>query len=124
MPHVHLISGTDSTRLRGLISPRKDELDLGLAAGISGGGELYVSRKASPSLTLTRMFAGIRDEDYENLRQWYTDIAQGPRNAFLFIDGDGSGHTVHWINNLLDWQRDAHNRWSGLMRLRVENFEP
>lgn len=124
MPHVHLISGTNSMRLRGLVHPSKDELDLGLATDVSGGGEVYVSQKSVPSLTLVRSFAGVRNEDYESLRSWYTNICQGARNAFIFIDADGSTYTVRWTNSPLDWQRDAENLWSGSITLRVEDFEP
>lgn len=123
MSHVHLISGANSLRLRGLIYPQKDELELGLAMGMSGGGEVYVSQKGVPMLTLVRSFAGIRDEDYDTLRDWYTDVCEGPRNPFSFVDGDGSTRTVRWINSLRDWQRDASNRWSGFMRLHVEDFQ-
>ena len=123
MSHVHFISSTDSIRLRGLIPPQKDELDMGLAAGVSGGGDVHVSRKGVPSLMLIRMFAGVREEDYRSLKQWYTTVSEGMRNPFLFIDSDGSSHTVRWINSMLDWQRDADNKWSGSMRLRVEEFE-
>jgi hypothetical protein len=124
MSHVHLISGANSIRLRGLIPPQKDELDLGLAAAVSGGGEVHVSKKAEPSLTLVRMFAGVREEEYRAIRQWYTDVSQGMRNPFLFIDSDGESYTVRWTNDLLDWQRDTDNRWSGVMKLRVEGYEP
>jgi hypothetical protein len=123
MSHVHLISGSNSLRLKGLIYPQKDELDLGLSTGLSGGGEIYVSKKGVPSLKLTRSFAGVRDEDYEELCTWYTDTCEGPRNTFSFTDGDGSTHVVRWLNGPADWQRDAGNRWSGFMRLRVEDFE-
>ncbi len=111
-------------RLRGLVHPSKDELDLGLATDVSGGGEVYVSQKSVPSLTLVRSFAGVRNEDYESLRSWYTNICQGARNAFIFIDADGSTYTVRWTNSPLDWQRDAENLWSGSITLRVEDFEP
>ncbi len=124
MSHVHLISGANSLRLKGLIYPQKDELEMGLAVGASGGGEIYVSQKGVPALTLVRSFAGVRDEDYDDLRIWYTDVSEGPRNTFSFTDGDGSSHTVRWINSLRDWQRDAGNRWSGLMKLHVENYQP
>jgi len=123
MSHVHLISGANSLRLKGLIYPQKDELDVGLAIGTSGGGEIYVSQKAVPTLTLVRSFLGVRDEDYDSLRDWYTDVAAGPRNAFSFTDGDGSNYTVRWINSLRDWHREASNRWSGFLRLHVEDFQ-
>jgi hypothetical protein len=123
MSHVHLISGTNSIRLKGLIYPQKDELELGLAVGTSGGGEAYVSRKGVPTLTLVRSFAGVRDEDFGVLKNWYTTVSEGPRNSFSFVDGDGTTHTVRWTNSLSDWQRDASNRWSGSMRLFVKDFE-
>ena len=123
MSHVHLILGSNSLRLKGLIYPQKDELDMGLATGMSGGGEVHVSKKSVPTLTLLRSFAGVRDEDYEALRNWHTTISEGPRNTFSFVDGDGSTLTVRWINNLGDWQRDAGNRWSGFFRLHVEDFQ-
>ena len=124
MSHVHLISGSNSIRLRGLIYPHKDDLDLGLATGMSGGGEVYVSQKGVPSLTLVRFFAGVRNEDYEALRGWYSSVSQGSRNPFTFIDADGSSRTVRWINSPSDWQKDAENRWSGAIKLHVEDFEP
>ncbi|MBI4831800.1 MAG: hypothetical protein HY801_09665 [Candidatus Lindowbacteria bacterium] len=124
MSHIYLISGMHNLKLRGLIFPHKDELDLGLAMGVSGGGEIYVSRKSASALTLARMFAGVRDDDYDALRAWYLSVSVGMRNAFTLIDADGASYTVRWINDLLDWQKDADNRWSGTMRLRVENFEP
>jgi len=124
MPQVQLISGENSIRVRGLIYPHKDELDLGLATGVSGGGDVYVSRKGAPALTLSRMFAGVRNEDYLALRNWYMDVAEGSRKAFSFVDGDGSDYSVRWLNSLADWQKDAENHWSGLMQLRVEDFEP
>ena len=111
-------------RLKGLIYPRKDELDLGLAMVVTEGGETYVSRKGVPSLTLVRMFARVRNEDFEALKNWHTDVSEGSRNTFTFIDDDGVSHTVRWTNGLPDWQRDAENQWSGVMTLRVENFEP
>ncbi len=123
MSHVHLISGANSLRLKGLIYPQRDDLDMGLAIGTSGGGEKYVSKKAAPTLTLVRSFAGVRDEDYDELRAWYTSVSEGPRNTFSFVDGDGSNHTVRWINSLRDWQRDSNNRWSGAMKLHVEDFQ-
>jgi hypothetical protein len=106
-----------------MIYPQKDELDLGLAIGVSGGGEIYVSRKAVPGLTLVRSFAGVRNEDYLALRDWYANVSEGSRNSFSFIDGDGSNQTVRWINSLLDWQKEAENHWSGSLRFRVEDFE-
>ncbi len=124
MTHVHFVSGANSIRLRGLVHPRKDELDLGLALAISGGGDVYVSRKTAPSLTLRRSFAHVRDEDYESLKNWFVNVSQGPRNTFVFIDADGSSRTVRWANGLDDWQRDAENRWSGSLKLMVEEFEP
>ncbi|UCD57331.1 MAG: hypothetical protein JSV16_16245 [Candidatus Hydrogenedentota bacterium] len=124
MSHVHLVSGENSIRIRGLIYPHRDELDLGLAVGVSESGEVYISRKGAPALTLVRLFAGVRDEEHEALRSWYTGVSEGSRNTFMFIDADGSNHTVRWINGPLDWQKDGENRWSGLMRLRVEGFEP
>ena len=124
MSHVHFISEGDSIRLKGLIHPIKDELDLGLATGTSAGGELYVSQKAAPALTLIRSFAGVRDEDYEALKDWFVNVSQGARNPFTFVDADGLGYTVRWINSLINWQRDAENRWSGALNLRVEGFEP
>ncbi len=124
MFHVHLVSGMYSMRLRGLVHPFKDEIDPGLAVGVSGGGELYVSKKTASALTLVRSFVAVRDEDYFALRDWYTSVSEGSQNPFLFIDGDGSSYTVRWIDTLLDWQKDAENRWSGSMSLRVEDFEP
>lgn len=124
MSHVHLILGANTLRLKGLIYPQRDELDLGLAVGTSRGGDIYVSRKGAPALTLVRSFAGVRDEDYDQLRTWYTSISEGPRNSFSLVDGDGSNQTVRWINNLRDWQKDSNNRWSGVMKLRVEGFQP
>ncbi len=124
MSHVHFTSGANSLRLKGLIYPQKDELEMGLATGASGGGEVYVSQKGAPTLTLVRSFAGVRDEDYDALRDWYTDVSEGPRSTFSFVDADGSNYTVRWINSLRDWQRDAANRWSGFVKLQVENFQP
>ena len=124
MPQVQLISGENSIRVRGLIYPQKDELDLGLAIGMSNGGDIFVSRKGAPALTLSRMFAGVRNDDYQTIRNWYTGIAEGSRNTFSFIDGDGSNYSVRWLNSLADWQKDSENHWSGLMQLRVEDFEP
>jgi len=124
MSHVHLISELHTMILRGLIYPCRNALDLGVAMGVSGGGEVYASRKGVPSLTLARMFAGVRSEDHQALRSWYVSVSQGMRNPFIFIDGDGSSYTVRWINSPFDWQRDAENRWSGEMQLRVEDFEP
>jgi hypothetical protein len=124
MSYIYLISGINSLKLRGLIYPHKEEMDLGLAMGVSGGGDVYVSRKAAPALTLVRAFAGVRDDDYEALRDWYADVSVGMKVPFTFVDAAGATYVVRWINNLLDWQRDADNRWSGLIRLRVENFEP
>ncbi len=123
MPQVQLISGASSIRLRGLIYPQKDELDLGLATGVSGGGDIYVSRKGAPALTLVRRFAGVRNEEFLALKNWYTDIAEGARNSFSFIDGDGSNFTVRWLNGPGDWEKSAENQWSGLMILRVDDFE-
>ncbi len=124
MSHVHLISGTDTLRLKGLVYPQTDELDLGLAVGTSRGGDIYVSRKSAPALTLSRSFTGVRDEDFDQLRDWHIRVSEGPRNSFSFIDGDGSSRTVRWINGLGDWRKDSSNRWSGFMKLRVEDFQP
>jgi hypothetical protein len=107
-----------------LIYPHREELDLGLATGVSGGGELFVSRKGAPALTLVRRFAGVRSEDYLALRNWYTAVAEGARNSFSFVDADGTGYAVRWLNSLTDWERNADNQWSGSMHLRVEDFEP
>jgi hypothetical protein len=123
MSQVQLISGENSIRVRGLIYPQKDELDPGLAMGVSGGGEIYVSRKGVPALTLVRVFAGVRNEEYLALRDWYANVSEGVRNSFSLIDGDGSNRTVRWVNGLFDWQKDAENQWSGSMKLRVEDFE-
>ncbi|RJP24763.1 MAG: hypothetical protein C4520_03525 [Candidatus Abyssobacteria bacterium SURF_5] len=124
MQHVHLISETNSLVLHGLMYPLKDEMDLGLAGGISQDGGIYVGRKAAPSLTLVRSFAGVRDVDYEALRDWYVYVAEGMRRVFSFVDGDGLGYSVRWLNGPSDWQKDGANRWSGTIRLRVEGFEP
>jgi hypothetical protein len=124
MPQVQLTSGENSIRIRGLIYPQKDELDLGLATGLSGGGEVYVSRKSAAALTLVRMFAGVRNEDYLALKNWYANIAEGSKNSFSLVDGDGSEYTVRWLNGPADWEKSAENQWSGLMRLRIEDFEP
>jgi len=118
--HIHFISGAHTLRLKGLAYPSKDEIDLGLAAGVSGGGELYVSRKGVRSLALVRSFAGVREADFRDLWEWYTSVSEGSRNPFLFIDVDGTSHTVRWLNSLSDWQKDAENRWSGTVKLRVE----
>jgi hypothetical protein len=124
MLHVHFISGGNSLRLKGLVHPMKDELDLGLSTGVSAGGELYVSQKASSTLTLVRSFAGVHDEGYEALKNWFASVSQGSRNPFTFIDADGLSYTVRWTDSLLGWQRDADNRWSGTLNLRVEGYEP
>ncbi len=124
MSHVHLISGANTLRLKGLIYPQKDELDMGMTMGTSRAGDVYVSKRAEPTLTLARSFTGVRDEDYDDLRNWYTNVSEGPRNTFSFVDGDGSNQTVRWINGLRDWQKDSNNRWSGMMLLRVEGFQP
>ncbi len=124
MTHVHLILGADTLRVRGLIHPSEDGVDLGLATGESAGGDVYVSRKKAPALILTRLFAGVRNKDYVRLENWYLNIAQGARNAFTFVDSDGASRTVRWVNGLDDWQKDARNKWSGSMKLRVENYEP
>ena len=123
MPHVHLISGSNTISLHGLVFPCKEALDLGLAMAMTEGGEVYVSRKAAPSLMLIRTFAGIRNEEHRALKDWYISISQGMRNPFGFIDADITSYTVRWINSPFDWQKDAENRWSGEMRLRVEDFE-
>ena len=123
MSHVHLISESNSITLRGPICPCKNILDLGLATGMTGGGEVYVSRKGVPSLTLMRMFAGIRNEEHQALRNWYVSVSRGMRDPFIFIDADGSSHMVRWINGPFDWQKDSENRWSGMMQLRVEDLE-
>ena len=123
MSHVHLISESGSLTVRGLIHPCKDELEPGLAMGVTEGGELYVSRKGVPSLTLVRAFAGVRNDEHQALRNWYSSVSHGMRNSFTFVDADGSNHAVRWINSPFEWQKDAENRWSGEMRLRVENFE-
>ena len=124
MPHVHLISESGALTVNGLIYPCKDALDLGVAMGVTEGGEVYVSRKGVPSLTLVRTFAGVRNEEHQALRNWYISVSHGMRNPFTFIDADASSHTVRWINSPFDWQKDAENRWSGEMHLRVEEFEP
>ncbi|GAB4332497.1 MAG: hypothetical protein Kow0099_04260 [Candidatus Abyssubacteria bacterium] len=124
MAHIHLILGAEALRVKGLIYPSTDEVDLGLATAESAGGDLYVSRKKSPALILTRRFAGIRDKDYARIEHWHLNIAQGARNPFMFVDTDGSSRLVRWVNGLEDWQKDARNKWSGSMKLRVENYEP
>ena len=93
-----------------MIYPQTAELDLGLAVGTSGGGEVYVSRKGVPTLTLVTLFAGVRDEDFGVLKNWYTAVSEGPRNSFSFVDGDGTTHSVRWTNNRRDWHRAASNR--------------
>jgi hypothetical protein len=124
MNHVHLISETNSLMLRGLIYPQKDETTLGQASAVSQAGVVYISRKAAPSLFLVRSFAGVSDSEFNNLREWYLHEAEGARNTFTFIDGDGLAYIVRWMNGPADWQRDIANRWSGTMRLCVENYEP
>ena len=124
MSHVHLITESCAMILRGLIYPCRDALDLGDAMGVTGGGEVYVSRKGVPSLTLVREFAGVRNEEHRALRDWYVSVSHGMRNCFIFVDGDASSHTVRWINSPFEWQKDAENRWSGTLRLHVEDFEP
>jgi len=124
MDHVHLISDTNSLLLRGLIYPARDDLDLGLAAGLSQAGDVHVGKKQPPVLTLARSFAGVRDIDFEALKDWYLYVAEGPCNTFTFVDGDGLSYTVRWMNGPADWQKDAANRWSGKLMLRVEGFAP
>jgi hypothetical protein len=122
MNHIHLISDAGSLLVRGVIYPQKDDIDLGLASGVSQSGDMFISKKAAPSLTLARMFAGVSDSDYESLRDWFLTVSEGPRNSFTFIDGDGLSYTVRWMNGISDWQKDASNHWSGAMKLRVEGF--
>ena len=121
MNHVHLISNTNSLMLRGLIYPHKNEVDLGTAAGTSQAGDIYISKKSASSLVLVRPFAGVSDSEYEALTDWYLNESEGPRRAFTFIDGNGLSYTVRWLNSPADWQKDSLNRWSGILRLRVEN---
>lgn len=124
MSYVQLVCGSNSLKFKGLIHPSKDELDLGFASATSEGGEEYFSRKSAPTLTLVRAFADVRDKDFAALRNWYINVAQDSQNPFSFYDCDGSAYLVRWINGLVDWQKNAKNQWSGLIKLRVENFEP
>jgi hypothetical protein len=120
MLHVHLISETNSLLIHGLVYPSRDEIDLGMASGLSQSGDILISKRTGPALTLTRAFAGVRDEEYQALKDWYLNEAEGPRRSFTFIDSDGTSYIVRWMNGPGDWQKDGINRWSGSMKLLVE----
>lgn len=55
--------------------------------------------------------------DYDNLRNWFDQIANGSANQFVYTDIDGLDHDVFISDKIFDFPRVDTNQYSGTINL-------
>ncbi len=91
-----------------------------VVTGYSDGRQLYAYDKGIIEYDFYLVFDRIPQADHDNALNWHTNIAVGPKNAFVFTDEAGTDHTVKWMDLRFPLKEIGHGQYTGTLHLRKE----
>lgn len=86
----------------------------------SEGRQLYAYDKGVQEQFFYLEFGRICQTDYDNFKEWLTDIAVGPKNTFTFTDENSVAYTVRLMDLKDPFKEVGSGQFSGTVTLRKE----
>lgn len=85
----------------------------------SDGMDLYVYDKAVKE-ELFEIQIKCSKAEYDILKTWYDEKANGAANQLYFIDPYGAEHLIRIMDEELNFEEQAYTKWLGNLTLRKE----
>jgi len=100
--------------------PVNDPKAVNVVVGYSEGRQLYAYDKGIEEQFFNLTFNNATADDFDNVEEWLTDIAVGPKNTFTYTDEDSGTHTVRMMDTENPLRKVGPNQHAGTIRLRKE----
>lgn len=85
---------------------------------LSDGGDVYSYNKGVIEDTFELVFNNMSEADYQALRTFLREVAQGVVYEFVYTDKDGATHTVICMTEKVDWPPPSYGKRQGSLRLK------
>lgn len=83
----------------------------------SAAGTLHVESFAIKIKSRELNFDLMSRADYDALKDWFDNIADGSKNSFYFVDEEENTNEVRITSKNFDFQEDSYQRYSGKLTL-------
>ncbi len=83
----------------------------------SAGGKIHVENLGLQTKTRVLSFNLMPKTDYDNLIDWFLNVANAGENDFSFTDEYGDTDTVKIMDDMIDFAETSLYRYSGTLTL-------
>lgn len=104
---------------RGMQYPVSKPVEKIQATDRTASGALQVESLGLNIETRRLVFKNLPQTDYDDLVDWFNNIADGAANTFEYYDETGASMTVRIISKKLDFPQTYHEQYSGELLLEV-----
>lgn len=101
---ISMVSGGTTINLQNPIRGEVRARHLPHAVGRTLSGQLYAYKKGPVYLVGRYTWEYLRDDEREDLENFFYSTVEGPSNTFTFTDHYGTTYVAQFLNDFLDFE--------------------